>query len=303
MAEVSMVVKEPYQLTEYGRKLAAENTGLAYSRAMPDRPGRLDRDERISVALEALVRAVVYFDPNFGGAFSTYAVCSIERAIVRASYTERVIRIGPYAFAAGRSAGERERAERLLATSSLDALDHEPAAPEPDDEGDERDRIERSARLRAAIARMGGRRARVLTARLAGRTLRSIGAELGVTKERVRQVEMEARRTIRAMLGEGDVMLKLCPGCGLYLDPVRFYRTRTGLSDRCQSCDRAESGQEARAGRRRLRAARRRARKPAAADPDPAAIAEVARRIDEARRARAEGEGGKPERKGPKCKP
>ena len=47
-----------------------------------------------------------------------------------------------------------------------------------------------------------GREVHILRQRAAGKTLKGLGAELQVTRERIRQIELRALRQVRGMLAE-----------------------------------------------------------------------------------------------------
>jgi RNA polymerase sigma-32 factor len=51
--------------------------------------------------------------------------------------------------------------------------------------------------------RLSKRERGIVLGRAEGRTLRSLGAELGISRERVRQIELAAYRRIRTMMGVG----------------------------------------------------------------------------------------------------
>lgn len=187
-------------LTPLGQRLVKENLGLAYREAIHGRRyGLLDDDERKSIAIDGLIEAVMLFRPCLGYSFSTYASVSIRRTLMRASLRDRVISVcphGPDRFAAQTAVA--------LAIRSIDDLGRDgrtwepPMAEEPI--GEELDRAVELRRLLDEIKALPDRHRRVIRGRLDGRTLQSIGDEIGLTKERVRQVEREARRMLRSRI-------------------------------------------------------------------------------------------------------
>jgi RNA polymerase sigma factor (sigma-70 family) len=151
----------------------------------------LDRDEREQIGRFGLVKAALGWD-GVTARFSTYACHVVYRELQRAHCEDRTIRVPKNAFD-GRS-GDVGAASRALGTASLDALGCEPEGrtDEPDDGPYDE--------LYAAIDRLPSRERYIVRRRLAGDTLRAIGADIGLTKERVRQIHCEAVRNLRAML-------------------------------------------------------------------------------------------------------
>lgn len=210
-----------YRLTPLGQRIAAENVGLVYylhRRFPPSRP--IQTSERISVGMEALIHAVALYDDSRGTAFSTYATKTIRTWWLRAEEAETLIWVPYYLWLRE----ERERAARtdddrirrrldaadrargaIVSLSAVrgkrgrpvgwDVPDHRESDVEVAEEAECRDR-ERE-RLRAALDRLPERDRRVLLGRAAGETLKEIGRTIGVTRERVRQIEEQARAALR----------------------------------------------------------------------------------------------------------
>jgi RNA polymerase primary sigma factor len=180
-------------LTALGQRMVEENQGLAYAVAQRSWPGPLDRDERISVALEALVRAVQSFNPGLGFRFSTYAVKAIHHELQRAILLERLIPVRAEALSSRASAGRRQKAKKAGVVYSFDAIEGFDPAARPD-------RAEPSWQVewvRRSVDRLPDRLRRVMRWRLEGRTLEAIGSILGLSRARVGQLEEIARRKIR----------------------------------------------------------------------------------------------------------
>jgi RNA polymerase sigma-32 factor len=186
-----------------------------------------------------LLRAAAKFDPKRGCRLATYAAywirAEIRDYVVRAY---RVVRLGttkaekralrayrktregdPSALAKA-SGMTREKVEWLLPLlagreASLDADTHDRgtmvdrlAGPSPTPE-DEASAHERRGRMRDAVNRalrdLTERERMIARERLMAdepRTLRELGARLGVSKERVRQIEERVREKLRASLDE-----------------------------------------------------------------------------------------------------
>ncbi|HWE36469.1 MAG TPA: sigma-70 family RNA polymerase sigma factor [Isosphaeraceae bacterium] len=148
--------------------------------------------ERVSDGIEALLQAVDRFDFARGFKFSSYAAGAIRNQ---------------FAWNARGQARHRGRLvtgvdERLLA--ALVDRDGEPER--------ERSQARRREAVEGLLERLDERERRIVVARygLDGgreRTLRELGAELGITKERVRQLELQAHRKLRALAGPRELEL------------------------------------------------------------------------------------------------
>jgi RNA polymerase primary sigma factor len=140
-----------------------------------------DLQECVSDGNLALVQAVDGFDFARGNKFSTYATLAIRHQLAR----------------------NRRRSDRRLGRS-LVPYGEMLTVPEPD--LDEQDREEVRDRMTSAVRRwlgwLGERERRVLASHFGidgapRRTLTQIGQELGISKERVRQIEDRARAKLR----------------------------------------------------------------------------------------------------------
>ena len=204
---------------------AAANVPLAlqYARTHP-RPG-LDHDDAVSACFEGLVEAALWFDPSLGFRFSTYAVWRMKAALNRAEQDARLVRPpkslwrnedtlrrtiaegatgyrGVHARSALKCREDALRTGRVCSGWSgfwrtpLDDIE----AYEPDDED--------GPATKAACAAPGllaalSPRDRLVVERRFGigcepQTLSQIGRDLGITKERVRQIEKRAMAKLRA---------------------------------------------------------------------------------------------------------
>jgi RNA polymerase primary sigma factor len=138
-----------------------------------------------------MIRAVERFDDSLGNKFSTYATWAIRNQFARAFR-------------------EKDRRPQLV-------LGHDgavEAAVDPRNDGlEESDLQERRLESVArSLARLGDRARRILVGRFglggAGlQTLRQIGQELGITKERVRQIEARARDKFRELSRKEEPVL------------------------------------------------------------------------------------------------
>lgn len=165
---------------------ASEHLGLVGmivgKRVRPDHP---DADEYRGVATLALVRAARDYDPA-KGRFSTYACRAIINAVnCEWNYRHRKRRD------ARRTVGLTDGVARWCGVRD------KPGRMELDDE--RRDTMDRAATCLAALDERG---ADVLMRRASGMTLREIGADLGLSRERVRQIERDAIAAARQACGE-----------------------------------------------------------------------------------------------------
>lgn len=174
------------RLREY---LVERNLGLVYSAIKRFGFMGADRGEQRSVEMLALLRAVDRFDPWRGFRFSTYATHAIRRALIHLART-----------------GSRHRAGFPL---------------EPDAPSDARERVDTWLEwygdgLRRALednqGELSDRESMIIARRFpmdgsAGSTLGQIGGWIGLSKERVRQIQKKALGKLRQVL-ETDPLLQ-----------------------------------------------------------------------------------------------
>jgi RNA polymerase primary sigma factor len=173
----------------------------------------LEREDLNQAAMLGLMRAAQSFDPSRGTRFSTYASVWARQFVRRAIEKEaRTIRVPSHVLQSlGRRKREAERGETTPELTACEAaalralgvawLDHdEEQACEPADTKDgpvEAAGVqERNQAIHDAVGRLPGR-LRTIVERRFGlgcevENLREIGARLGLTGERVRQLEAEA---------------------------------------------------------------------------------------------------------------
>lgn len=141
--------------------------------------------ELISDGNVALMRAVEKFDFSRGFRFSTYATWVVTRSFAR-SVPDELVRLDRF------QTGHEE-----MLTSSGEPVSEE-AAPAEQIEATISSTLQLlDTRERAIVERHFG-----LAGRDPGQTLEQIGSELGISKERVRQIEMRAFAKLRAGLGD-----------------------------------------------------------------------------------------------------
>lgn len=142
-----------------------------------------DHQELVSEGQIPLLRAVELFDVSRGFRFSTYATWAVTKHLTRHLQRER-------------------RLSDRFQTGRDEAVEVVPDHREEEfDEG-----LMRQAKgvLRRLITRLDDREQRVLAARFglggaAVQTLSQLGVQLGVTKERVRQIELAAQAKLRKL--------------------------------------------------------------------------------------------------------
>ena len=169
--------------------LISRNLGLAYAMLARFQTSRVDRDDLRSEAVLALVRAVEGFDPWRGFRFSTYACRGIVRAMIGA-------------------VRKSHRYEMRLAVDP--EMGNTPDSKTNDWTELYLDRLRRM--LDDNRGELTEREATVLAGRFgvgggAKRTLSHIGALMGLTKERVRQIQNTALQKLRLAL-ESDPVLQ-----------------------------------------------------------------------------------------------
>lgn len=197
-------------LTEEQRAEVERHTGIAYLVAAKSRV-RLDPDERLSVALEAICRAVPMFDPSRGFKISTFLSRTIKHELSRAEQAQRLIRVPCYLY--GPEAGDEQRQKQKAAALSVrsisgvsgcgDGKDWNPAAPDGREVCEHEGRLDA---LRSAVAALPDYLRDVIRLRHAeGLTLRQAGRATGLSYESIRRMEREAHRLIREHMAAGGV--------------------------------------------------------------------------------------------------
>jgi RNA polymerase primary sigma factor len=188
--------------TAAGQKLARHNLAFVVSFARQQKLGSVRLEDVIQEGNLGMLRAVQKFDPNAGTRFTTYALWWIR------AYVWRYLR-------EARSAVRRQAGATALADLSLDdpigdeqevtRLDRlADAGPGPEERFArlEREREIRDAlgRVRRRIGAMGWEIVHERLAQEPPRTLEEIGKRWGVSRERVRQVELGTKQFLRRYL-------------------------------------------------------------------------------------------------------
>ena len=179
------------QYLSFRDRIVLGNHKLIYRAVRRWMPGQHWADDMIGDCQVVLIQAVAAYNPWIGVRFSTYAFTCLMRALSRLS--------------------QRRAADRLSKSLSLDAL--------PDDEPRDMNGVSPSCAsqyhidefLRESHGLLSSREKQVLVRRFqldertrAG-TLEQVGRELGLSKERVRQVQASALGKLREALREEAV--------------------------------------------------------------------------------------------------
>lgn len=226
-----------------GRRLVEANLPFVIRVAMKYRRWGVPLEDLIQQGNLGLLRAAEKFDPSKNCRLITYAVYWI-RAEIRAYVVRgyRIVRLGTtraerkalraYRATSVRSVDElievsgmpRARCEKLWPLLqandvSLDAtFDGKPAgvdllaaeAPSPEDLAEQQQHTMRmEAAVAGALSQLAPRERRILDARILADdpiTLEQLGDELGVSKERVRQLEQRVRTKLKASLERVDTV-------------------------------------------------------------------------------------------------
>lgn len=191
---------------------------LAVRTAMAQEGRGLPLEDLIGEACVGLVEAVSRFDTRRGTRFMTYAIWWIRRRVVQAiAHQARNVRIPRHEWTAAARSPEGAAAlhprELSLSEASTGAGERPlaellPASTEPLEESIERD--DQARVLRRALDALTPRQRWILERRFGldrpeESTLQALADELGLSKERVRQVEAQALARLRGSLAPGEV--------------------------------------------------------------------------------------------------
>ncbi len=162
------------QLTHYGQQMVVRWRFLAYkiSRKFLD---ALDKDEAESIALEALCRAVILFNPDYGVKFTTYAWRAIYNTLLQEAEKRKRIR-----------SHESDLSEKVLAVMGT---------PSPENMG----YIEEV--LAALLRKLSYSQRRLLERRAHGEPIRDTAKHFGYCKNHVCNRQQEAIRELREIVG------------------------------------------------------------------------------------------------------
>jgi len=189
------------RLTEEQRKLAEDNRFLAIHFANNMRVFRNHFDDILSEAFLGLSYAAAKYDPSVGP-FSTYATYWMRNYAIRYFRTIPTIRVPEYLWGQQKVRKEdrhhyAEQALRVMEIKPLGGLallginsKHKTSTEIVENSDD-------LAWLSDQIEALDDRAKYVVYRRLAGDTLKTIGDDLGLTRERIRQIELESHESLR----------------------------------------------------------------------------------------------------------
>lgn len=192
--------------------LVTENTQLVHwicqrlKRRHPRRWQELGDEDARQVGFAALVRAAIYFDPSIGVKFVTYATHSVTRGVLRElARSSLVVDKSGASLSEGRrsplavplvGSGASDRGEVGDDTEAgMTVADPRPCPAEEAAEADERAAVSR--KLANALRCCTKRERDILRRRAAGETLQEVAVRHGITRERVRVIQLEAAEKVR----------------------------------------------------------------------------------------------------------
>jgi RNA polymerase sigma factor (sigma-70 family) len=189
-------------------QIVAANTRLVIALVRRCGVDRQTFDELLSEGLETLLRSVDQFDPGRGFRFSTYATTAVRRTLLRAlrrvaQQRQRQHQLTEEAARAAVWRAEDAEADPVFGDWAMVCGGQEEARPLG---AAAQDNPLPPPSLRELMAVLTPRERLVLARRygLDGartpQTLQSLARELGVCKERVRQIELRAREKLRRQL-------------------------------------------------------------------------------------------------------
>lgn len=171
-----------------GEELLERHKGLVLRIVRGQRPLiGLDRDDFLGIGMAALWQAALGFDPSREAAFATFATVIVRRAIAKAKMQERRSRCGRGELLSLDEAAYDDEEGDLLVDTLVD-----PAV-----------NVEREVVTRELVRGLLDRERDIVRRRVEGESYRAIGAALGVSAQRVVQIEERARRRLAAGLEGG----------------------------------------------------------------------------------------------------
>jgi len=182
---------------EERNEMVEENMGLATHFAKRFTASKMEFDDLLQEAYLGLIDAADKFDPKRGIKFSTYARWHIlKRAMQAIHNTNEIVRT------------PRRRPSHICVR--LKPEHEESLTYEDPDVGAQIDEDEMVEAVRAQIKHLPSREGIVIRLRYGinteAMTLRDVGRILGVTPERVRQIQNDAEEKLRALLAESAIL-------------------------------------------------------------------------------------------------
>jgi len=144
-----------------------------------------DMEDACADGFLGLIRACELFDPDKGFALSTYVHYWVFNYLMVGMRNQYLVR---------RSGVCRKTYKRWTLNEDIDQRTHEEDPTDLLAQGDARELLEDAMRF------LNVREKRVIQLKLQGKTLEECGVEIGVTKERARQLHIRARQRLRKIL-------------------------------------------------------------------------------------------------------
>lgn len=183
------------RLTEREKRRVADNIGLVYSTIKAMKLGSRMTDDVIQEGMKGLMRGVRKHDPA-RGMLSTCAALWIRQAVGRHLLLDRLVHIPIHArgnpkFRSHVAAASREMGH--IAPAGHDTYAELGIGGKSDESFD----AETVGQLRLALAALPAREREVIVRRMAGEPLKTIGSDLGITREWVRRIENRAKDRLK----------------------------------------------------------------------------------------------------------
>lgn len=182
---------------EKRNRLVEANIGLSTHFASQFQASRMEYPDLVQEAHMGLIDAAEKFDPDRGTKFSTYARWHIMKRVMDAIHNRNEI----------------VRTPRRRPSHICSSLDEAHVMELPDDRphvSEQMDEAEMVAAVRACIKDLPSREGIVVRLRhgvnTSAMTLSKIGDILGVTAERVRQIQKSGEEKLRALLAERSIL-------------------------------------------------------------------------------------------------
>lgn len=181
--------------TEARNALVMRNTGLVYQVVNRLHVGERMEDDAIQMGMMALMRAVELFDVNYGTRFSTYACNSIRRRVLDWVWENQGVITVPK-----HSSCNESKMQYVVATRHPFRLQHKQGGNTIDlvDHRGEYEPVADCEKLKR-LETLPERTAFIIRERIAGRTFQEVSKQVGLTRERVRQIQNDGLRKLYDM--------------------------------------------------------------------------------------------------------
>lgn len=197
------LTKAPRRSIEERNELAEKNVALAHKfvasiyKNLPYLSLYRTFEEALSDAYMGLLRACEMFDPD-KGKISTYAYVWMRQSLQRSREEQELLY-----YPEGKRSSDRKRIICNLDENCQFIVDGVDSHQEK-----EAEEIELRKAVQQALRKIPKRQAMIIQLRLEGFRLQEIGEQLSLTRERIRQIEKQARESLRKHLWQlqGEVL-------------------------------------------------------------------------------------------------